>query len=108
MSIVHQEKYKMNDCKMMVAVNPSGSAILMSPFANFSCLDELIQVVYQDVNRFVVLSNVSSTEWTIHLGLTGEGRWWRGRWQDADLTKLVVSTPFLRRFNYLLDNSVGL
>ncbi|PBK81918.1 hypothetical protein ARMGADRAFT_1090840 [Armillaria gallica] len=65
----------------------------MSPFANFSCLDELIQVVYQDVNRFVVLSNVSSTEWTIHLGLTGEGRWWRGRWQDADLTKLVGSNP---------------
>ncbi|KAK0195681.1 hypothetical protein F5146DRAFT_1026617 [Armillaria mellea] len=63
----------------------------MSPFANFSCLNELIQVVYQDVNRFVVLSNVSSTEWTIHLGLTGEGRWWRGRWQDADLTKLVGS-----------------
>ncbi|KAK0212579.1 hypothetical protein DFS33DRAFT_44115 [Desarmillaria ectypa] len=65
----------------------------MSLFANFSCLDELIQVVYQDVNRFIVLSNVSSSEWKIHLGLTDEGRWWHGRWQEADVTKLVGSNP---------------
>ncbi|KAK0461003.1 uncharacterized protein EV420DRAFT_171582 [Desarmillaria tabescens] len=65
----------------------------MSLFTNFSCLDELIQVVYQDVNRFVVLSNVSSSEWSIHLGLTDEGRWWYGRWQEADVTKLVGTNP---------------
>ncbi|KAK0484391.1 hypothetical protein EDD18DRAFT_1197250 [Armillaria luteobubalina] len=81
----------------------------MSPFTNFSCLDELIQVVYQDVNRFVVLSNVSSTEWTIHLGLTSEGRWWRGRWQEADLTKLVGSNPsdfLLEAFAEKLTDSI--
>ncbi|KAG7449582.1 uncharacterized protein BT62DRAFT_593577 [Guyanagaster necrorhizus] len=70
-----------------------GGAVVMSLFANFSCLDELIQVVYQDVNRFVVLSNVSSGEWAIHLGLTGEGRWWHGRWREADVTNLVGSNP---------------
>ncbi|RDB24778.1 hypothetical protein Hypma_007992 [Hypsizygus marmoreus] len=59
--------------------------------ANFSCLDELTQVIYQSVYRFVVLSAVSD-KWTIHLGLAGpEGRWWRGSWTKDDILKIVGS-----------------
>lgn len=59
--------------------------------ANFSCLDELTQVVYQNVHRFVVLSSVSDT-WTIHLGLAGpEGRWWHGNWGEGDVLRIVGS-----------------
>lgn len=62
----------------------------MSVFENFSALDELIQIIYQDINKFVVLSNVSDAEWTVHVGQSDEGRWWRGSWTEADVTKLVV------------------
>lgn len=59
--------------------------------ANFSCLDELTQVIYQSFYRFVVLSNVSGDRWTVHLGLSGpEGRWWRGNWGEADILQVVV------------------
>ncbi|KAJ6602209.1 hypothetical protein B0H10DRAFT_2081338 [Mycena sp. CBHHK59/15] len=36
-------------------------------FAKFACLDELVQVIYQGMNKFVVLSDVSDDNWTIHL-----------------------------------------
>ena len=63
--------------------------------ANFSCLDELTQVVYQSVHRFVVLSSVSDL-WTIHLGLAGpEGRWWRGNWGKEDILQIVVRAQSL-------------
>lgn len=59
----------------------------------FACLDELIQVIYQGSSRFVLLSAVNETKWTVHLGLTGpEGRWWRGSWNEQDMQKNVVST----------------
>ncbi|KAH0589191.1 hypothetical protein J132_10943 [Termitomyces sp. J132] len=59
--------------------------------ANFICLDELTQVIYQGVYRFVVLSTVSD-QWTIHLGLSGpEGRWWRGSWAKTDILEIVGS-----------------
>lgn len=59
--------------------------------ANFHPLDELTQVIYQSVYRFVVLSNVSDDQWTVHLGLSGpEGRWWRGRWMEEDVLQIVV------------------
>ncbi|KAG6897721.1 hypothetical protein C0992_011931 [Termitomyces sp. T32_za158] len=59
--------------------------------ANFTCLDELTQVIYQGVHRFVVLSTVSN-QWTVHLGLSGpEGRWWRGTWAKADILEIVGS-----------------
>ena len=58
--------------------------------ANFSCLDEITQVIYQGVCRFIVLSTVSN-EWVIHLGLAGpEGRWWRGAWSKTDILHIVV------------------
>lgn len=62
------------------------------PLSNFGCLDELIQVIYQSVNRFVVLSTVSDDKWNIHLGLCGpEGRWWHGSWTAADVVKVIGS-----------------
>lgn len=58
---------------------------------NFSCLDELTQVIYQTIDRFVVFSSVSHSSWDIHLGLSGpEGRWWHGSWKELDIIRLVV------------------
>ncbi|KAF9467321.1 hypothetical protein BDZ94DRAFT_1156078 [Collybia nuda] len=58
---------------------------------NFSCLDELTQVIYQYADKFVVLSTVSD-KWTIHLGLAGpEGRWWRGSWGKTEILEIVGS-----------------
>ncbi|KAH7888315.1 hypothetical protein F5I97DRAFT_1851440 [Phlebopus sp. FC_14] len=64
----------------------------MSPdiLSHFGGLDELIQVVYQGFDRFVVLSQVNDSAWTLHLGLKGpEGRWWRGSWSAQDVTRVV-------------------
>jgi hypothetical protein len=69
----------------------------MSPdevFEHFGCLDELVQVIYQGICRFVVLSNVDKNSWTIHLGLSGpEGRWWRGAWSKNDVLSIAGSKP---------------
>ena len=61
------------------------------PLANFSCLDELVQVIYQSIYKFVVLSTVSQDEWHVHLGLAGpEGRWWHGSWKKEDIHRIFV------------------
>ena len=61
------------------------------PLANFSCLDELVQVIYQSIHKFVVLSTVSQDEWHVHLGLAGsEGRWWHGIWKNEDIHRIFV------------------
>lgn len=58
----------------------------------FSALDELIQIVYQGSAKFVLISGVDYTSWTVHLGLSGpEGRWWRGKWTDEDVKAITVS-----------------
>jgi hypothetical protein len=58
----------------------------------FSALDELIQIVYQGSAKFVLMSRVDYASWTVHLGLSGsEGRWWRGKWTDADVKAVTVS-----------------
>ncbi|KIM71298.1 hypothetical protein PILCRDRAFT_830435 [Piloderma croceum F 1598] len=60
--------------------------------SHFGALDELIQIIYEGVERFVLLSNVDDASWTIHLGLQGpEGRWWRGRWLEKDILHLTGS-----------------
>ncbi|KAF5345324.1 hypothetical protein D9758_008483 [Tetrapyrgos nigripes] len=65
---------------------------MASPLESFGCLDELIQIIYQSVHRFVLLSNVTEEEWTVHLGLSGsEGRWWRGVWKDKDVFETIGS-----------------
>ncbi|KAH9941029.1 hypothetical protein B0H21DRAFT_753682 [Amylocystis lapponica] len=60
-------------------------------FSHFSPLDELIQVIYQGTSRFVVLSAVDDVSWTVHVGLSGGGRWWSGRWAERDVHKAVGS-----------------
>ncbi|KAG2072236.1 hypothetical protein BDR04DRAFT_1096808 [Suillus decipiens] len=65
--------------------------------SHFGVLDELIQVIYQGFDRFVVLSQVTESAWSIYLGLKGpEGRWWRGSWSAKhilDITNGVQSGP---------------
>ncbi|KIJ67494.1 hypothetical protein HYDPIDRAFT_108283 [Hydnomerulius pinastri MD-312] len=69
---------------------------------HFGGLDELIQVVYQGFDRFVVLSQVNDSAWTVHLGLKGpQGRWWRGSWSAQDVVQIVglkASTQTLENF----------
>ena len=66
----------------------------MSVFDSFASLDEIIQVVYQGADRFVVLSNVEfgplRAGWDIHVGLADEGRWWKGRWTEKDVENIAV------------------
>lgn len=71
----------------------------MSPnvWESFSCLDELIQVLYESVSRLVIISAVADDLWTVHVGLVGEGRWWRGAWTEKDILKIVVRKPTLLR-----------
>ncbi|KAH8827967.1 hypothetical protein DL96DRAFT_1130058 [Flagelloscypha sp. PMI_526] len=62
-------------------------------FANFSALDELIQVIYQGVEVFTVLSNVSDIDncWSIHL--SSNGRWWKGYWTPRNVLDIIGSSP---------------
>ena len=66
----------------------------MSVFDSFASLDEIIQVIYQGADRFVVLSNVEfgplRAGWDIHVGLVDEGRWWKGRWTEKDVENIAV------------------
>jgi hypothetical protein len=64
----------------------------MSVLPFFDPLDELIQVIYQGIERFTILSKLNDDDWTIHVGLEGEeGRWWRGRWEEDDAESALVS-----------------
>jgi len=63
----------------------------MDVLSRFGGLDELIQVIYQGFDRFIVLSAVNESTWTVYVGLKGpEGRWWRGSWSARDITQFVV------------------
>ncbi|KAG2052474.1 hypothetical protein BDR06DRAFT_957770 [Suillus hirtellus] len=58
--------------------------------SHFGVLDELIQVIYQGFDRFVLLSQVTESAWSIYLGLKGpEGRWWRGSWSTKDILNIT-------------------
>ena len=60
-------------------------------FSSFSALDELIQVIYQSIYKFVVLSSVTDDRWTVYMGLSdSEGRWWKGSWEDHDVHAILV------------------
>ncbi len=71
----------------------------MSVFDSFAPLDEIIQVIYQGVHRFVILSNVNfgpiEPGWDVHVGLADTGRWWKGRWMEKDVEDIAVR-PFTR------------
>ena len=61
-------------------------------FTHFGALDELIQLIYQGPLRFVLLSKVSDSSWTVHLRLSGQdGRCWCGNWLESDVMKIAVS-----------------
>lgn len=63
----------------------------MNVLSHFGELDELIQVIYQGFDRFVVLSEVSESSWTVYVALKGpEGRWWRGSWSARDVSQFIV------------------
>ncbi|KAF7375923.1 hypothetical protein MSAN_00006700 [Mycena sanguinolenta] len=75
----------------------------------FYALDELVQVIYQGMEKFVVLSDISD-KWNIHLGQTGpEGRWWCGSWSAADVRGIVgksASETLLESFAGKLAESI--
>ncbi|KAF8906475.1 hypothetical protein CPB84DRAFT_1844330 [Gymnopilus junonius] len=57
--------------------------------ANFNCLDELTQIIYQSIYKFVILSTVSDSAWNIYVGLSGsQGRWWHGAWTKDDIYRI--------------------
>jgi len=56
----------------------------------FGPLDEMIQLIYQGIHQFVVMSNTTHDEWTVHIGMVGvAGRWWRGVWREKDVSVVV-------------------
>jgi len=58
----------------------------------FGPLDEMIQLIYQGIHQFVVMSNTTHDEWAVHVGMVGvAGRWWRGVWKEKDVVSVVVS-----------------
>lgn len=75
--------------------------------SEFGTLDELIQVIYQGANKFVVLSSVADDAWSVYLTLANsEGRWWTGRWTEKDVLDFVVSCANCW-VSYLADTRVG-
>ncbi|KAF8170296.1 hypothetical protein K438DRAFT_1729896 [Mycena galopus ATCC 62051] len=75
---------------------------------SFSVLDELVQVIYQGMDKFVLLSEVSD-RWIIHVGMTGSGRWWHGSWSPADVRAIVgksASDTLLESFAGKLAESI--
>ncbi|KAF9070843.1 hypothetical protein BDP27DRAFT_1323097 [Rhodocollybia butyracea] len=60
-------------------------------FSSLSCLDELIQLIYHSTVKFVLLSSVTDDKWVIHLCLADSARWWRGSWDEADVSAFAGS-----------------
>lgn len=64
--------------------------------SNLSPLDELIQLIYQSIHQFVVMSSVTHDKWTVHVGMVGAaGRWWRGVWEEKNVVNVIVSLPLI-------------
>lgn len=95
---------------MLTAINPpvavtfAGTATIAYPWltdmadsdsefdmvSHFGAVDELIQLIYQGSDKFVLISAVNNVHWTLHLGLAGVGRWWKGQWTEKDIFKFLV------------------
>ena len=72
-------------------------------FDALTALDDLIQVIYQGVDRFVLLSRLHlpfsfsaptissepSPHWDLYLGHADKARWWRAHWKEADVKGFV-------------------
>ncbi|TDL22648.1 hypothetical protein BD410DRAFT_788476 [Rickenella mellea] len=81
----------------------------MNALDHFGPLDELIQLIYLGIHRFVLISRSDEDSWTVHLGLTDEGRWWRGRWVNADILSFVgskASSKYVEAFAEKLAEAV--
>jgi len=83
----------------------------MSVFDSFAPLDEIIQVIYQGVHRFVVLSNVNfgpiEPGWDVHVGLADTGRWWKGRWMEKDVEDIAGSTTSVTLLEAFAEKLAG-
>lgn len=68
----------------------------MSVFDDFGPLDERIQVIYQGIDRFVVLSNVDFVDesWTVYVALADKGRWWRTTRGAKEVEHITVNNSF--------------
>jgi hypothetical protein len=59
-------------------------------------LDDLVHLIYQSLNRFVLVSTVSDECWVINLGLRAgaipgsRAKWWRARLSESDLLNHAV------------------
>ncbi|KAJ3824625.1 hypothetical protein F5880DRAFT_1479843 [Lentinula raphanica] len=62
----------------------------MSSSLSFSCLDDVIQVIYHLNRRLFLLSKVQDDNWLLHIGLLGDSRWWRGKWDEDDVLAAAV------------------
>ncbi|KAJ3787277.1 hypothetical protein GGU10DRAFT_416705 [Lentinula aff. detonsa] len=64
---------------------------MFSPLTHFSCLDDVIQVIYHLNRQLFLLSKVQDDAWVFHIGLLGESRWWRGKWEEDDVLAAASS-----------------
>ncbi|KAH7915172.1 hypothetical protein BJ138DRAFT_1142194 [Hygrophoropsis aurantiaca] len=78
--------------------------------SHFGVLDELVQLIYQGFEKFVLLSKADDSAWTVYLGLQGaEGRWWRGSWSANDILHIAGSksnTKLLEAFADKLTDTI--
>ncbi|KAJ4483701.1 hypothetical protein J3R30DRAFT_1819790 [Lentinula aciculospora] len=59
---------------------------MSSPLTHFSCLDDVIQVIYHLNRQLFLLSKLQDNAWVLHIGLLGpDSRWWRGTWDEHDI-----------------------
>ncbi|KAF9453946.1 hypothetical protein P691DRAFT_657131 [Macrolepiota fuliginosa MF-IS2] len=73
----------------------------------FSPLDELIQLIYQSIYQFVVMSSVTYDKWTVHVGMVGDaGRWWRGVWEEKNVVGVVGHKPSEKLLEVFVDGLV--
>ncbi|KAJ3834049.1 hypothetical protein F5878DRAFT_376790 [Lentinula raphanica] len=64
---------------------------MSSSLSQFSCLDDVIQVIYHLNRRLFLLSKVQDDNWLLHIGLLGDSRWWRGKWDEDDVLAAAES-----------------
>ncbi|KAF7782387.1 hypothetical protein Agabi119p4_1763 [Agaricus bisporus var. burnettii] len=70
-------------------------------------MDELIQLIYQNIYQFVVMSSVTFDKWTVYVGMVGEaGRWWRGFWEERDVISVVGPNPTEKLLETFVDKLV--
>ena len=65
--------------------------VMSTVLSHFSGLHGLIQIIYRGTDRFVALSQVTESGWSVSLALKGpEGRWWRSLLSAQHISKMTV------------------